>query len=111
VLLVDTVTRAVRRVSLCGITANTAAAVLEAEGPQKGLTASRPVPYLLYGIPAYVASLADKDGVPRAYGLVAVKDSQTNAVASSLAEAEAKFAARAALDRPHLVLTNQLKAQ
>jgi hypothetical protein len=111
VVLVDTETRAVRRVALCGITAYTAANVLQAEGPEKGLTSSRPVPYLSNGIPAYVASLADRFGVPRAYGLVAVKDAQVSAVAGSLAEAEAKFAARAAIDRPHLVLANDLLHQ
>jgi len=111
VVLIDTQTRAVRRVALCGITANTAASVLEAEGPQKELTSSRPVPYLINDIPAYVASLADKNGVPKAYGLVAVKDSQVSAVANSLEEAETKFAARAALDRPHLVLKTQQSAQ
>jgi hypothetical protein len=111
VLLVNTETRAVRRVALCGITAYIAANVLQAEGPEKGLTASRPVPYLINGIPAYVASLADQYGVPRAYGIVAVKDAQVSAVADSLAEAEAKFASRAAIDRPHLVLTHNLMQQ
>ncbi|KVP97034.1 hypothetical protein WJ97_14540 [Burkholderia ubonensis] len=91
VVLVDTQTKAIRRIALQGITDAAAARLLEANGPVKGLRASNPVPYMVGGTPAYVASLADDEGELRAYGVVSVKQG-VFAVGDTLHSALREFA-------------------
>lgn len=94
VVLVDTQTKATRLVRLSGIADDEAARVLESKSPYKGLRASNPVPYLVGGAPAYVASLADENGMLRAFGLVSVKSGAVYAIGSTLQEAIERYSIR-----------------
>ncbi|KVP39483.1 hypothetical protein [Burkholderia ubonensis] len=94
VVLVDTQTKATRRVQLSGIADDEAARVLEARSPHGGLRASNPVPYLVGGSPAYVASLADENGILQAFGVVSVKSGEVYAIGSTLPDALERYSTR-----------------
>lgn len=93
-VMISTTTKEVKRFSLQGITEYTARGALAGKYPEKQLEVSNPVPYLVNGIPAYVAALADKRDVVRAYGVIAVADAQVLAVSETLDAAVKEFSTR-----------------
>lgn len=90
VVLVDTQTKEVRRVRFQGISAQAAARVLASKAPIS-LSVSRPIPYLVAGVPAYVSSFADDHGALKAVGLVSARNPRIVSVAPNLSAAVTAF--------------------
>lgn len=52
--------------------------------PEKKYHATNPLPFSVNGVPTYIMTLTDDNGIPRAYGMVSIEDYQTLAVSDSL---------------------------
>jgi hypothetical protein len=100
-VLVDSRTKAVLRYNLAGVTEQVAQAAAEGVIPEKRYSATNALPFLVDGVPAYVMALRDGTGIPRAYGIVDIRDYQKVAVAETLDAAVRLFQARLNLDRTH----------
>lgn len=76
-----------------------AAQAMENVNPEKKYRATNPLPFLVEGVPTYVAALADAQGIVRAYGMANMLNHQSVATGTTLAATLRAYQARNATDR------------
>jgi hypothetical protein len=83
-MLVNSRTKETILYHLSGADEDVAARTAEGSMPEKHYTATNPLPFSVDGVPTYILTLTDNNGIPRAYAMIDILQYQTLAVQDTL---------------------------